>query len=393
MLQHFVQDECTYIASALAFTSLLALVPLMSVGLAIFSSFPVFQGFVKPLQEFIFSNFVPATGDIILNYLVQFTTQASKMSIFGILFLMCTALLMLFTIEQAMNKIWRVNSGRHGINAFLSYWAVLSLTPIMIGLSIAISSYLLSTPFFPTHPILTFLISHAPFTLSFTGFFFLYTVVPNCPIKIRYSLGGALIATLLFEGAKYSFAYYLTRYNPYELLYGAFAIVPIFFIWVYWVWIITLLGAEISYALSVHHQRREGTPLDGFSHALLWLNELWRNKDKGLNFNELIAISSKPFTVDVDDMIHTLTRSELIHCTHDGHYMINSNMSEITLYELSQRLPYRLPTYDELKSLATLEQHPSTRALQQGDETLQKVWNMNLDELFNAPFKNHGDRI
>ena len=119
VIKHFIQDDCPYIASALAFTSLLAVVPLMSVGLAVLSTFPIFRGFSQPLQDFIFTNFVPTTGSIVQFYLQQFTSQVSKLSVWGILLLLITALLMLFTIERAMNKIWRVSSGRHGVSAFL----------------------------------------------------------------------------------------------------------------------------------------------------------------------------------------------------------------------------------------------------------------------------------
>lgn len=173
VIQHFIQDDCTYIASALAFTSLLAVVPLMSVGLAIFSSFPVFQGLAEPVQNFIFDNFVPATGKIVQSYLQQFTSQVSKLSIWGVVFLIFTALLVMFTIERAMNKIWRVSSSRHGVSAFLLYWAIISLAPVLLGLSLAASSYLFSMPILADH--------RAPYTiLHYSPFFFHSSVLPFC---------------------------------------------------------------------------------------------------------------------------------------------------------------------------------------------------------------------
>lgn len=248
---HFIKDEGTYIASALAFTTLLAVVPLMSVGLAVFSSFPVFQSLVDPVQNFIFDNFVPSTGKVVQLYLQQFTSQVSKLSIIGITFLIITALLVMFTIERAMNKIWQVDVPRHGVQAFLLYWAILSLSPFMLGLSLAASSYVFSIPLMMDHNASIIFLHWAPFLLSLLGFIFLYVVVPNCTVKIRHAFWGGLFAAILFELAKQIFAYYLIRYNTYQLLYGAFAAVPIFFLWVYCVWVITLLGAEISYAVSV----------------------------------------------------------------------------------------------------------------------------------------------
>lgn len=384
VIKHFIQDDCPYIASALSFTTLLSLVPLMSVSLAIFSTFPVFNGLAEPLQNFIFDNFVPATGKVVQAYLQQFASQISKLSIGGLFFLIITALLMLFTIERAMNKIWRVSSGRQGVSAFLLYWAILSLAPLLIGLSIAISSYLFSTTPLLDNPLLSLLMYYAPFLFSLTGFILLYTIVPNCPVKIRHAFWGGCVAALLFEIAKQAFAYYLIRYNTYELLYGAFAIVPIFFIWIYWVWIITLLGAEISYAFSVHHQRREGQSLDGFSHALLWLDELWiaHQNGRGLTFNELIEASNQPFSVDADEMINALIHHELIHSTADGHYMISRDLSQISLYDLTQILPYRLPTHFELQYSHSVLAERWKSAFKKNNIELQKTLNISLEQLF-----------
>lgn len=251
---NFIEDDCPYRASALAFVTLLAIVPFMIVGFAILSSFPVFQNLKEPLQNFIFTNFVPNTGKIIQIYLQQFASQVSKLSIFGIAFLLITAFLLMFTIERSMNTIWRAHAHREAVTAFLLYWAILSLTPLFLGLSLAASSYLVSCSLLVNNQVPPLLFNVAPYLFSFMGFTFLYVVVPNHPVKLHHGIIGGLVATVLFESAKQGFAYYLTHYNFYQLLYGAFATIPLFFIWVYWVWIITLLGAEITYALSVDFQ-------------------------------------------------------------------------------------------------------------------------------------------
>jgi len=382
---HFFEDDCTYIASALAFTSLLAVVPLMSVGLSILSSFPVFSDFSGPVQDFIFDNFVPATGKVIQNYLSQFSSQVSKLSIVGVVFLFITALLVMVTIERAMNKIWRVSSPRHGVAAFLLYWAILSLAPIFLGLSLAASSYVISIPILQEHQTpSSILISYSPFFLSLFGFTFLYVVVPNCWVKIRHGFAGAVVATILFETAKIGFAYYLTRYNTYELLYGAFASIPIFFIWVYWVWIITLLGAEISYALSVHYQRRSGKPIDGFTHALLWLNLLWeaQQKGKGVRFSQLIDVSSQPFAVDVGEMIQLFQKKHLVHITEEDTYFLSRDLGYLSLYDLRHLLPYRLPSAHDLQHIQSPLSKKWNQVFINNDKRLQQVLSIKLSELF-----------
>ncbi|WP_420844637.1 YihY family inner membrane protein [Legionella cardiaca] len=385
VIEHFIKDDCTYRASALAFTSLLAVVPLMSVGLALLSSFPVFQNLSGPIQDFIFDNFVPATGKIIQDYLQQFSAQVSKLSIWGVVFLFVTALLVMVTIEKAMNRIWKAHTARKGVSAFLLYWAILSLAPILLGLSLVVSSYILSIPFIRGYHAPLILLNSIPFLLSLVGFTFLYVVVPNCPVKILHGLWGAVVAAILFESAKQAFAYYLAQYNTYQLLYGAFATVPIFFVWVYWVWVITLLGAEISYALSVHYKRRPGIPIEGFSHALLWLYKLWlaQKAGRGLTREALISASTQPFAVNVDDMINELIRLELIHNTEADELMLSRDLNQVSLYWLTQHLPYRLPTHSELEREESIHAAPWRNVLDKTDIELQKALAINLNQLFN----------
>lgn len=384
VIDHFIEDDCTYRASALTFTSLLAIVPLMSVGFSILSSFPVFHDLAQPVQDFIFENFVPTTGKIVQNYLQLFARQVSKLSIIGIVFLFITALLVMYTIERSMNKIWRVSTPRSGVTAFLLYWAILSLAPFMLGLSLAASSYVVSMPLIQEHTAPSMLLKSVPFFLSLTGFTFLYVVVPNCRVNIKHGLVGACIAALLFEMAKHSFAYYLRQYNTYELLYGAFATIPIFFIWIYWVWLITLLGAEIGYALSVHHKRRRGTPLDGFSHALLWLYYLWQaqQKGQGVSLETLTNASEQPFQIDVDKMLSKFLELNLITATTEGEYILSRDLSNLSLYDFINFLPYRLPTEDELQQVELPADNIWAVNIVKANNQLKETLGIKLDALF-----------
>lgn len=381
--EHFIEDDCIYRASALTFTTLLAIVPLMAVGFAVLSSFPVFNQLAAPIQHFIFENFVPTTGQLIQQYLQELVTQVPKLSLVGVIFLFMVALLVMFTIEHAMNEIWRVNAARRGLSAFLLYWAILSLAPFLVGLSLAASSYILSAPFFETTRTFA-IVGYLPFLFSLIGFTFLYVVVPNCQVRPLHGFYGAIVATLLFESAKVAFAYYLASYNTYQLLYGAFAVIPLFLAWIYWVWLITLLGAEVSYALSVHHQRRPGIPMDGFSHALLWLYKLQHAqlKGKGLTMTALINATPSAYAIDVGHMLTQLTRAHLINLTSDGHYWLCRDLSHLTLFELTQILPYRLPNFTELAS----HDEPITKRwhahLQKANIELKDTLNINLEQLF-----------
>ena len=342
--KNFIADDCTYRASALAFTSLLAIVPLMSVGFAILSSLPVFHDLTSSAQDFIFENFIPASGKVVQGYLHFFTQQISKLSITSIIFLFAAAVLVMFTIERSMNVIWRVASARNGISAFLLYWAILSLAPLMLGISLLVSSYIFSLPFIKNHPTSS-LLSMIPFFCSLIGFTFIYLVVPNCKVKLKDGLLGGIVAAILFESAKHGFAFYLTRFDTYQLLYGAFATIPIFFIWIYWTWVITLLGAEISYALSVDYKRRDGKPIDGFTHALIWLRRLWiaQQQGCGVSTNQLVTVTHRPYSIDVKDMMAILTAANLIRQEKNQKFILSRDLNSMTIYDLMNILPFKLP--------------------------------------------------
>ena len=389
--KHFIEDDCSYRASALAFTTLLAIVPLMTVCFAILSTFPAFQNLAEPLQNFIFANFVPTTGKMIQDYLQSLSSQVSRLSMMGVLFLFSIALLVMYTIESAMNKIWRVSASRQGLYAFLLYWAIISLAPVLLGLSIVISSYFLSMPLLPnsTTPVL---LNYLPFLFSLAGFTSIYVIVPNCPVRFIHGLYGGFVAAILFESAKLAFAYYLTHYNTYQLLYGAFATIPILFAWIYWVWLITLLGAEVSYAFSVHHQRRPGLPLDGFSHALLCLYQLSlaQLEGKELTVKELINASQQAYAIDVDHIIKQLIDLKLIKKTSNGHYILSRDLNHLTLYELAQLLPYRLPNLTELVNHEEMMTAGWQDPIRKADRELEKTLKISLGQLFRGESKIHG---
>lgn len=385
VVTHFFADDCTYRASALAFTTLLAIVPLMSVGFAVLSSFTVFHNLAGSAQDFIFENFIPATGKVIQNYLSIFTQQVSKLSLTGVSFLFVAAILVMYTIESSLNNIWRVKRSRNGIYAFLLYWAIISLTPVFLGISLALSSYIFSMPFIMSHPT-TKILNFIPFSCSLIGFSFLYIVVPNCKVRFSHGFYGGLIAAILFEAAKNSFAYYLVRFDTYQLLYGAFATIPIFFIWVYWVWIITLFGAEISYAFSMHYQRRRGKALDGFTHALLWLRILWLAQQKGTSvpLDLLINASNRPYDVEVGEMLSLLTNINLLKTTKSRRLILSRNINNMTLFELSRILPFPLPDPKSMICKKTPITMQWSEKLTQVDEKLQDVLALNLNQFIDG---------
>jgi membrane protein len=252
--KRFIADECLLRAAALAFTTLLSLVPLLSVSFTLLSAFPIIRSLSQKIQNYLFTNFIisPTGQDQIVPYIDQFIHQARQLSEIGLLYLIVTAVLVVFNIESAFNAIWRVKKHRHGLSAFLLYWAVLTLIPFTIGLGIAISTYITSLPWVvdaTTHlkAVSALLLSLSPFALTFAAFALLYYAMPNCKVPIKACALGGLVAMILFELAKWGFTTYVTQFSSYQLLYGALATIPVFLTWIYISWIIILLGAVVGH--------------------------------------------------------------------------------------------------------------------------------------------------
>lgn len=237
----------------MAYVTLLSLVPLISVVLAALSIIPGFAEIGNEIKHFVLHNFIPASGEVLETYLDQFVSNAGKMTAVGVAFLFVVALMLISAIDASLNYIWRVKEKRSPVVSFSIYWMVLTLGPVLVGSSIGVSSYLGSLNILASiegqahiqAPLLRLL----PFILTSFAFWGLYHLVPNTKVNWKHALIGALTASLLFELGKKCFSLYLVTFPSYELIYGAVAVVPILFVWVYLSWCIVLLGAEITASL------------------------------------------------------------------------------------------------------------------------------------------------
>lgn len=242
-------DRIAVTAGHLAYVTLLSLVPFIVVFFAILQAFPAFQEIRLRLEDFVFTNFVPAAGDTIRQYVLEFASNASEMGAISIGFLVVVALLLISNVDKTLNHIWRIKLERRLIYTFAIYWMVLTLGPLLVGSSLAITSYLISLTEFAdeyTPGLSTFLLSVIPYLISFGVYFILYSVVPNQHVRAKYAAGGAIFAAVLFELCKQVFAIYVTSFPSYQVIYGALAAVPILFVWVYLSWMTVLLGAVFT---------------------------------------------------------------------------------------------------------------------------------------------------
>ncbi|MBT8439238.1 MAG: virulence factor BrkB family protein, partial [Gammaproteobacteria bacterium] len=255
LLSRFMSNNSLQNAAAMTYTTLLSLVPLIAVSIAVFSVFPIADQVSLAVQDFVFENFVPASSDVLQSYLDEFSGKAAKMTGTSFVFLVIVAVMLMASIDQAFNRIWRVKRKRGFMKQFMVYWSVLSLGPILIALSIAVTSYIISLPLLSDSGVLKpagKLLVFAPVAVSAIAFMLMYSVIPNRPVPLKHALMGGFVAAILFELSKRGFGFYVTHFPTYEAIYGALATIPIFLVWLYLCWLVTLLGAEFTYCLSVY---------------------------------------------------------------------------------------------------------------------------------------------
>lgn len=249
------EERLPQVAGSLTFTTVLALVPILTIALAIFTTFPLFNTFRASLEAYFVQNLMPrGIANTILGYLTQFSSKATRLSAVGAVALIVTAVMMMLMIDRVFNQIWRVKTKRPITQRVLVYWAIVTLGPLLIGASITLTSYLFTAgsgavrniPFLGG--VLYSSISILLTTVAFTS---LYIVVPNRLVEWRDALCGGLLAAIAFEVVKRLFAVFVVKVPTYTVVYGAVAAFPIFLVWIYLGWLITLGGAVITAALPI----------------------------------------------------------------------------------------------------------------------------------------------
>jgi membrane protein len=297
--RRFREDRLGLTASSLTFTTTMALVPLMTVTFAVFTAFPIFGSFRKALEAYLVQNLVPELiAKPVLATLTQFALKANRLGTAGLVLLVITAVALMLTIDRTLNAIWRVRRPRPLAQRVLIYWAVATLGPLLLGVSLSLASYALSASrglvsALPGGVALAF--DLAEFMLMVTGFAALFRFVPNTPVRWVHAFAGGLFVATGVDLARRALAWYLGAVPSFTNIYGAFATVPILLLWIYLGWVIVLLGAVIAaYAPSLEMQvvRRPPGAGERFELALLLLRELLGARRAGSRGRSLADIAA-----------------------------------------------------------------------------------------------------
>ena len=260
LINRFFEDDCANRAAALTYTTLLSIVPIMMVSFWVLSWFPIFSGTGEILQNFIISNFVAGTANVVNLYIQKSIMQLTQLSISNLIFLVIVSILMFFNVVQAFNAIWGVRGYHYLFFEFILCLMVLIFPPILFGMLIFISNYIVSLPLVSElgNNILIKLALLYGLPYFATWFFFtgLNWFLPSCRVPFKASLIAGSITAILFELIKFGFVIYLAYIPTYRLLYGALATIPIFLLWIYLSWVIILLGVIICHSLSISKFRQ-----------------------------------------------------------------------------------------------------------------------------------------
>jgi membrane protein len=335
-------------AASLTFSTLLALVPLVTIALTVFAAFPVFSSLTDHIKEFLLANLVPeAASKVITVYGRQFVENATRLTLFGIAGLAITAVLVMHTILGAFNNIWRVRRLRSLAVRIALYWAVLTVGPILVGGSLSITSWLVALSGDLgqiSSGVQGLLLKGLPFVLTMLALTFIYAMVPNCRVALRDALVGGVLAALVFEVVKAGFTRYLTLFPTYTLVYGTFASVPVFLLWIYLSWLIVLLGAVVAAVLpdwragARAEQQRAG---HHFYRVLMLLRELAVAHRSGAVLSTLrLQQTAGLCAADTEALLIELTRAGWVCEEARGGWVLGRDASEIMLADVFQRFVF-----------------------------------------------------
>lgn len=389
----FVADGCKESAAALTYMSLFAIVPLMTLMYSMFSLIPAFQGLSNQVEQLIFNNFMPQSGAEIQKYLQEFSTQARSLSAVGAIILVVTSYLMLSNIEKTFNKIWNAPGGRRGLSSFLLYWGILSLGPLLLGIGLMMRTYLLSFQLLvhevDSLGVTAILFNYLPILFTWVTFSLLFVAVPNCRVSVRYCIIGGLASTLCFELAKYAFSSYI-GHSSYTTVYGAFAIVPIFLIWIYLMWMIVLGGAELVRSLETFKNVWRGYNYPGMVAATMVLWHCWQKQQRGNAISDNDIVKAGIEEQHWRHLRNLMIKNRILTVSNNDHYVLTRDIHSLPLIEianLGHGLSTALPrenhrVTENLKNYPWYE--PFAALLQQANQQFEDTLSPSVADIFNG---------
>lgn len=364
LTRHFFEDNCQQKAASLTYTTLLSIVPILTVLLMILSSVPALASVRAQIYEVIYSNLLPQSSLQVSKYINNFAEKSSNLTIIGSMVLFFTTIMTLTTIERAFNQIWRVENRSGGMKSILRYWTIVTLGPLILGTAFIVSSTVQSLSFLNRQIAgygidWSFWIQIVSIAVTVAGFISMYWFIPKARVPAKNAAIAGVFVAIIFELMKNLFGTVMANFTSYEAIYGAFAALPIFLLWIYLSWNLILLGVEISYTLTIF-ETKEVYPRHPLLSLLDMLNLVYTHHLKGEAVSEqaLRNVLGRKELPKWYTYINYLQDSNLITMTEEEDYVLKKDLSKMTLWDFYRTLPYPLPIKDELDEMSIDDQKP-----------------------------------
>ena len=386
--------QCPQLAASLAFTSLLALVPLLVVGFATLSLFPAFEAWQDTLQNFIFKSFVPGMGDLVQQHLLSFAAKARALQGLGVAALVVTVLSLMANIETAFNDLWEVRHRRPLGKRLLLYWVLLTLGPLLVGVGLVATSFVVSLPWLrragEIPQITTVGLQLLPLLATWAAFALAYKAIPYRRIRLSHAVLGGLVGALLFEISKHLFAIWLTNFPTQQAIYGAFATVPVFLLWVYLCWFIVLGGAVFTRCLEAFPIGVGKLPTSAWQASSCYL--VWRllvclhdAQRRGDALTEAMLLAREP-ALDAStlaDSLRVLSDARWVARDEDFAWLLSRDLDDLRLVDLLRLVPAPLSALDDPADLSAEDQRVYALVAHQHQQ-LEASLGVSLASLMNA---------
>jgi len=354
VIKRFEQDQCRDKAASLTYTTMLSIVPLLTVFLVILSSVPALEGARAQLQELVYSNLLPTSSSQVAGYLQDFAEKSTNLTAIGVIFLFVTSVMLLLTIEQTFNHVWRVDNHRGTATGVMRYWTMLTLGPILLATTFGLSSAITSINFLNQNVAgysidWSIWLKIISVLMTFAAFIFLYWFIPNCKVGFKHAAIAGVSIGVLFEILKNGFGYTIGNFTSYDQIYGAFAALPVFLLWIYLSWNLILLGVEISYASSAF-ETAEQHPRHPVLALLSILKLLYDRQKVGAEVldAEVMQLIGRDQSNQWAEFAEVLHVNDLIIRTENNGMVLARNLDQIDFWTFYQTLPYPLPRREDM---------------------------------------------
>lgn len=341
VFKEYIRKDCPTVAASITLSSLFAIVPAFFIIINILDTFNVFNSFSGNIQQFLFQNMLPDTANTVQEYIVDISQQMTALPVVSVVFLLVLIFMMIKRLEKTLNRIFYVKKSRSLVQSLLVYWTLMTMGPLLLGFVFISSTYVLSmTWIFNTIGIEKYLLSGLSVMFLTGGFFVVYKILPNTKISSRIALLAAFLVAILFTVAKKIFSIYMFYIPTYSVIYGSLSLIPIFILWVFVTWHITLLGSVMIRAMQymkVSLDFKNEVKSDDLSISINILKKLYLAQKELINGTTIDHIYRSLGVTDYDKIkntLYTLEKENIIRIDGYDKCYLNCDVFDLNLQKI-----------------------------------------------------------